>query len=86
MSDYSNPDTSGRHPVNVAHLVLGVAFVSLAGIWLLIESDVLRSADLRWVLPLPWLAAGLAGLSAVALTGRRSRSRPVEADAEESPL
>lgn len=83
MSNYPNPyasthdevetDTSGRHPVSVGHLVMGVAFLGLASIWLLFESDAIGGDDLRWFLPLPWLAAGLAGLLAVALTGRRSK-------------
>ena len=77
MSNYNNyteveTDTSGRHPVSVGHLVMGVAFLGLATIWLLLESDTIGTDDLRWFLPLPWLAAGLAGLLAVALTGRRS--------------
>ena len=64
-------DTSGRHPVNVAHLVMGVALLGLTGIWVLFESGPIASHDLRWLMPLPWLAAGVAGLLAVVLTGRR---------------
>lgn len=64
-------DVSGRHPVNVGHLVMGVAFLGLTGIWLLFETGVVDGDDLRWVMPLPWLAAGVAGLLAVVLTGRR---------------
>jgi hypothetical protein len=85
MSTYPNPyapthqeieaDHSGRHPVSVGHLVMGVAFLGLATIWLLLETDTIGNDDLRWFLPLPWLAAGLAGLLAVALTGR-GRSKP----------
>ncbi|PUA81819.1 hypothetical protein [Nocardioides currus] len=75
-SPVGTDDQSGRHPVNVGHLVMGVAFLGLATIWALFESDAIDSSDLRWFLPLPWLAAGLAGLLAVALTGRRSRPEP----------
>lgn len=64
-------DTSGRHPVNVGHLVMGVAFLGLTAIWALFESGTIGSDDLRWLMPLPWLAAGVAGLLAVVLTGRR---------------
>ncbi|WP_457207707.1 hypothetical protein [Nocardioides sp. P5_C9_2] len=63
-------DPSGRHPVSVGHLVMGVAFLGLAVIWVLFESDTIASDDLRWLMPLPWLAAGVAGLLAVVLTGR----------------
>lgn len=64
-------DTSGRHPVNIGHLVMGVAFLGLTVIWALFESDTIGSEDLHWLMPLPWLAAGVAGLLAVVLTGRR---------------
>lgn len=63
---------SGWHPVNVGHLVMGTAFLGLALVWLLLELDVIATHDLRWFLPLPWLAAGLAGLAGSALAGRRS--------------
>lgn len=66
-------DHSGRHPVNIGDLVMGIAFLGLATIWLLFETEVVRGNDLNWLLPLPWLAAGLAGLIGISLTGRRSR-------------
>lgn len=64
-------DTSGRHPVNIGHLVMGLAFLGLTGIWAMFESGVIDSDDLRWFLPIPWLVAGVAGLLAVVLTGRQ---------------
>jgi hypothetical protein len=91
MSNYPLPqteadqDTSGRHPVSVGHLVMGVAFLGLAVIWLLFETDAIGSDDLRWFLPLPWLSAGVAGLLAVALTGRRSKPEYVAAPAHVTP-
>lgn len=66
-------DPTGRHPVNVGHLVMGVALLGLTAIWVLFESGSIGSGDLRWLMPLPWLAAGVAGLLAVVLTGRRRR-------------
>lgn len=98
MSNYTQPytqpstevesDHSGRHPVTVGHLVMGVAFVGLATIWLLFETDVVHSDDLRWFMPLPWLAAGVAGLLAVALSGRRTKTAYAAAPAyiEPEPL
>lgn len=82
IDTFSDQDPSGRHPVNVGHLVMGVAFLGLATIWLLFESSSVDNDDLRWFLPLPWLAAGLAGLLAIALTGRRSK--PVTGSGAES--
>lgn len=57
---------SGVHPVNVLHLVMGVAFVGITVIWALVESGAAGSSDLRWLLPVPWVAAGIAGLIATA--------------------
>ncbi len=57
----------GWHPVNVGHLVMGVAFVGLAVVWLLVDGDVVEVDRHGWVLGLPWLAAGAIGLVASVL-------------------
>jgi len=62
---------SGRHPVNVGHLVMGIAFLGLVGVWALIQSDVVQGGDVRWLLPVPWVLAGLAGLLAIGLSGSK---------------
>ncbi|MET1058944.1 MAG: hypothetical protein ABWX84_05075 [Nocardioides sp.] len=67
---------SGRHPVNVGHLVMGLAFAGLVVIWALIEGDVIADRDIRWLLPIPWVLAGTAGLLAVTLGNRRRRNSP----------
>ncbi len=59
-----------RHPVNIGHLVMGIAFLGLVGIWALIQSDVVDGDDIRWLLPVPWVLAGVAGLLATTLSGR----------------
>ncbi len=61
-----------RHPVNIGHLVMGLAFLGLVVIWALIAGDVVRGDDIRWLLPVPWVLAGGAGLLATALAARRS--------------
>jgi hypothetical protein len=58
--------SSGVHPVNVLHLVMGVAFAGIVGVWALVESGAVGTSDLRWLLPVPWVAAGIAGLVATA--------------------
>lgn len=68
-------DRSGRHPLNVAHLVMGIAFLGFVGIWATIAGEVVDSDDVRWLLPVPWVLAGAAGLLAIAFGGRRSRGR-----------
>jgi len=62
---------SGRHPVNVGHLVMGIAFLGLVGVWALIQTDTVEGGDVRWLLPVPWVLAGLAGLLATGLSGSK---------------
>jgi hypothetical protein len=63
--------TSGWHPVNITHLVMGVAFAGMLLIWALFIGDVVSDENYRWLLPIPWLAAGAAGLAATVLPSRR---------------
>lgn len=65
---------SGRHPVNIGHFVMGLAFLGLVGVWALIQGDVVDGEDIRWLLPVPWVLAGIAGLLATTLTGRDRRA------------
>ena len=62
---------SGRHPVNVGHLVMGIAFLAMVGVWALIQADLVDGGDVRWLLPVPWVLAGLGGLLAIAMSGSR---------------
>jgi hypothetical protein len=64
---------AARHPVNVLHLVFGVAFLGMVLNWALIQSDVVGTHGLRWLLPVPWVAAGAAGLIATAPRLRGTR-------------
>ena len=63
---------SGRHPVNIAQLVMGVAFAGIVLIWALVQGDVVDTGELRWLMPVPWLAAGAAGLAATVWPSRTS--------------
>jgi hypothetical protein len=83
---------SGRHPVNVGHLVMGTALLGLVAVWALIVGDVVDGEDVRWLLPVPWVLAGAAGLVALAATGHRGRETrqvgwvtPAEDPTEEPP-
>lgn len=70
-------DHGARHPVNVGHLVMGVAFAGLVAIWALAASDTVTGSNVRFLLPLPWVAAGVAGLVASAVSRRRAeKQRP----------
>lgn len=61
----------GRHPVHVAHLVMGIAFAGLLLVWALLWGGAVDGGDAQWLLPLPWLLAGAAGLAAAARGTRR---------------
>jgi hypothetical protein len=72
-SDHSEPMTgpldapetpTGWHPVNITQLVMGVAFAGIVLVWALVQGDVVETDELRWLMPIPWLAAGAAGLAA----------------------
>ena len=81
MSDYDTyadhdwsepePDHSWRHPLNIGHLVMGLAFLGLVMIWVFVITGVVADDDVRWLLPVPWVLAGGAGLVATALAARR---------------
>ena len=62
---------SGLHPVNIGHLVMGIAFLGVVGVWALIQNDVVGDGAVRWLLPIPWVLAGLAGLLGIAISGSR---------------
>ena len=62
---------SGFHPVNITHLVMGVAFAGMGLVWALVQGDVVETGELRWLMPIPWIAAGAAGLAATVWPGRR---------------
>ena len=65
--------------MNIGHLVMGIAFLGLVGVWAIIQSDLVEGADVRWLLPVPWVLAGIAGLLATTLTGKprvRHHTRP----------
>jgi hypothetical protein len=59
------------HPVNIGHLVMGLAFAGIVGVWALTESGAVADDQVRWLLPVPWVLAGAAGLVVVALAGAR---------------
>ena len=67
------PETpSGWHPVNITQLVMGVAFAGMVLVWALVQGDVVATDELRWLLPIPWLVAGAAGLAATVWPSRRA--------------
>jgi hypothetical protein len=69
MSEPQHERVSGRHQVNIGHLVMGVAFLGIVGIWGLVQTDTVTGGDVRWLMPVPWVVAGIVGLVASAITG-----------------
>ncbi len=65
------PAARGFHPLGTAHLVIGIVLLALSVLWALLTGGVIGSGDLRWLLPLPFVLAGAAGLVALALSARR---------------
>jgi hypothetical protein len=69
----SNDRTHRTHPVNVAHLVVGLVFLGIAGSWALREAELVDAGEARWALPLILVLAGLVGLvAAVAKSSGRA--------------
>ncbi|GAA1478408.1 hypothetical protein GCM10009623_28540 [Nocardioides aestuarii] len=62
---------SWRHPLNVGHLVMGIAFAGMVLVWALVAGGAVADDDIQWLLPIPWVGAGAAGLVAMALAARR---------------
>lgn len=71
--DSEDATTSWRHPVNVGQLVMGIAFAGMVLVWALVTAGAVDDADIRWLMPIPWVSAGIAGLVAMALAARRRR-------------
>lgn len=62
---------SGFHVVNIGHLVVGVALLGLTLTWALIVGGAVADDSIRWLLPVPWVSAGFAGLIAIVVASRR---------------
>ncbi len=65
---------TGRHPVNVTHLVMGVAFLGIVAVWAVLTGGVLDLDEAPWLVPVPFLAAGALGLVASVVAGVRRRT------------
>lgn len=67
------------HPLNVSYLVVGLAFLGIAGSWALHEGEVIGADTIDLLLPLTLVIAGGIGLVAfVAKSLRRDRTDAAE--------
>jgi len=62
--------------VKVPHLVFGLFFLGLAGIWALVAGDVITADRLSVLGPGVLIAAGVIGLAASLANNRNRRPRP----------
>jgi hypothetical protein len=67
----AEPQRGGLHPINIGHLAMGLAFAGLLAVWALHVTGAVPEDDLRWLLPVPWLVGGGAGLVAAVLAQRK---------------
>lgn len=72
------------HPLNVSYLVIGLAFLGIAGSWVLRQAGVIDSADVEWLLPLTLVIAG--GIGLVAFLARGMARRPRTEDSTDDTL
>lgn len=66
-------NSSRTHPVNVSYLVVGLVFLGIATSWALREAGVVDLAEVRWLLPLTLVVAGVVGLGAATVKGLSHR-------------
>ena len=52
--------------------VMGIVLAGFVGIWAAVAGDLADGDDVRWLLPVPWVLAGVAGLLAITFGGRRT--------------
>jgi hypothetical protein len=81
-----NEHTTHRvtHPLNVSYLVMGLVFLGIAGSWALREAGVVDLGEVRWLLPMTLVVAGVIGLGAAAAKGLSGRSTRTGPDTTES--
>ena len=57
---------------------MGLALLGIVGIWALVQGDVVTGDDVRWLMPIPWVVAGIVGLVATAITGSPALRRQAD--------
>ncbi|MEO5651903.1 MAG: hypothetical protein ABIN79_02300 [Marmoricola sp.] len=71
MSEPTTPPID--HTVKVTHLVFGLLFVGIAGVWALVTGAVITADRLTYLGPGVLIAAGVVGLVASVASTRNSR-------------
>jgi hypothetical protein len=76
MSDIDQP---ADRSVKVTHLVLGLFFLGIAGVWALVAGDVINSDSLAVLGPGILILAGVVGLAVSLASSRNRRTREARA-------
>jgi hypothetical protein len=79
MSDPTYPQPPADRSVKVPHLVFGLLFLGVAGIWALGASDAISGEHLAVLGPAVLIVAGVVGLAASLANGRNRRRRSIPA-------
>ncbi len=82
MSDPTAPPLAEQR-VKIPHLVFGLLFLGLAGIWALIAGDVITTDRLGVLGPAVLIGAGVIGLAA-SLANSRNRNRRRTSDSADT--
>jgi len=75
MSDPTFPQPPADHGVKIPHLVFGLLFLGIAGIWALVASDVINTDRLAILAPAVLIVAGVVGLAVSLASGRNRRGQ-----------
>lgn len=70
-----------KHEIDVTSMVFGTLFVGAAGVWALVEGDVVSWPDASRIFPILLVVAGLLGLASTLRRGMGDRggaAQPVE--------
>jgi hypothetical protein len=78
MSEPTYPQPPADRSVKVPHLVFGLLFLGVAGIWALGAIDAISGEHLAVLGPGVLILAGVIGLAATLANGRNRRRRAVE--------
>lgn len=85
MSELNQPPAD--RSVKIPHLVFGMLFLGIAGVWALIVGDVITEEGLKVIAPAVLIAAGVIGLVASLASSRNRRTahtdQPVEPELDD---
>ena len=75
MSDPTTTQAPADRTVKIPHLVFGLLFLGIAGVWALVATDVITEDRLTWIGPAILVGAGVIGLAASLASTRNRRNK-----------